>query len=185
MPASGGHLNPISGPDDSMEGHQKGTIMKRKAASTRLDDAHKMLAEIMATQQQRRANDKQAAQPKVGIIFLVGHDLYIDGTSLSDGESYGHFKIHSKDHCSWQQLQKTHAVPSGEYDDYPRARVSYDTRTRQFTLFADRCIMKKDYVARIMKWMNLPKANTKIETDLHYRCNRVCMRRRNGQLVEL
>lgn len=57
-----------------------------------------------------------------------------------------------------------------EYEEPPRGRVIYNTRTRQFTLFADRCIIKdKRLVGRIMKELNLPR-DTKVLRDDHYRC---------------
>jgi hypothetical protein len=97
-------------------------------------------------------------------------------TPLSAAGSYGAFKIHEADHYAyWRKLRAADAVPAGEYHDCPRGRVSYDTRSRKFSLFLDRCIMKKDFIQRIMKWMNLPKANTTVETDPHYRCP-VCLR---------
>jgi hypothetical protein len=139
-------------------------------------EEHRLLEEIAAAQRKRRRKDKLSAQPSVGIVFLVGDHLFIDSTPLSDAGGYGHFKIHEADHYAyWDKLQAAGAVPASEYDDFPRGRVSYDTRTRKFSLFLDKCIIKKDFVQRIMKWMNLPKVNTKVETDPHYRCP-VCLR---------
>jgi hypothetical protein len=139
-------------------------------------EEHRLLEEIAAAQRERRRKDKLSAQPAVGIVFLVADHLFIDSTPLSKAGGYGAFKIHEADHCAyWDKLQAAHAVPAGEYDDFPRGRVSYDTRSRKFSLFLDKCIIKKDFVQRIMKWMNLPKANTTVETDPHYRCP-VCLR---------
>jgi len=46
----------------------------------------------------------------------------------------------------------------------------YNTKTRQFTMLADRCILKrKDLVTKIKREMRLPK-NSKVGGDSHYRC---------------
>jgi hypothetical protein len=64
-----------------------------------------------------------------------------------------------------------------EYEEPPRGRVMYNTKTRQFTLIADRFILKrKDLVAEIKKELGLPR-NTKVGGDGHYRCSD-CLRDR-------
>ena len=70
------------------------------------------------------------------------------------------------------------AAPSDtEYDEVPRGRVVYDTKTRKYTLYLDRCILKnKGLVSRITSGMNLPENNTDAATDSHYRCP-ACMGR--------
>jgi hypothetical protein len=117
-------------------------------------------------------NKKVDRQPRVGIIFLVGDSLYVDGTPLGEAGGYGQFKIHEPGHdLFWEQLGL-----GGEYENYPRARVSYDTRTQEFTLLADRCILKRpEIVSEILQRMHLP-ADTKLDTDEHYQCS-VCLGR--------
>jgi len=47
----------------------------------------------------------------------------------------------------------------------------YNTKTRLFTLLADRCILKKmALLTQIKKEMRLPK-NTEARGDSHYRCS--------------
>jgi len=47
----------------------------------------------------------------------------------------------------------------------------YSTKTRLFTLLADRCILKRmALVTQIKEEMHLPK-DTKIGGDSHYRCS--------------
>jgi len=139
-------------------------------------EEHRLLGKLVAAQREGRRKDKLAAPPQVGIVFLVDGKLHIDGTPLNDAPGYGDFRIHEKDHYSyWNELLRVHAVPKGEYDEYPRGRVVYDTRTRSFTLFLDQCILKhKDVVKKIRVWMHLP-SRTPVETDSHYRCP-ACMR---------
>jgi hypothetical protein len=47
------------------------------------EEQRQMLAALVAAQRERRARDKLAAQPEVGVIFLVGDNLFIDATPLS------------------------------------------------------------------------------------------------------
>ncbi|MGO9268890.1 MAG: hypothetical protein ACLQOO_01280 [Terriglobia bacterium] len=115
-------------------------------------------------------------EPKVGIFWLVGKRLVVTGTPLAKGESYGEFKTFPTSHIDhWAGLQRDGIVPREmEYDVPPRGRVMYNTRTQQFTLLADRCIIRnKRLVSNIMSQLCLPK-NTTVVTDSHYRCAR-CM----------
>lgn len=121
---------------------------------------------------QGHAGRRREETPKVGIFWLVDRKLLIDSTPVAEAESYGDFKIHPRDHCTvWGMLQRTGTVlPEMEYEEAPRGRVMYNTKTRQFTLLADKCILsKKALVRKIRSQMRLPK-NTKTSTDEHYRC---------------
>jgi hypothetical protein len=112
-------------------------------------------------------------------IFLVSNKLLIDRTPVSEGEIYGDFRIHERGHdMYWEALKKTGVVPQdSEYDDYPRGRVGYNTKTGQYSLFLDRCILKnKSVVNKIMSELKLPTKGTEMDTDSHYRC-RHCLGR--------
>ena len=120
------------------------------------------------------------SQPDVRIIFLVDNKLWIESTPINEAGSYGPFKIHEGDHqACWERLVASGVVPDIDYDEVPRARVSFNTRTEEFTLLADRCILQHpDLVENVKQMMHLP---TEVVTGLdpHYRCP-VCLRRRSG-----
>ena len=119
-------------------------------------------------------------EPLVGIFWVVSGKLVIDSTPLGEAEPYSDFLIHAAGHDEvWQRYQHSGLVPADmEYDDSPRGRVMFDTKTRRFTLLADRCILKdKGIVHQIMSELKLPK-NTETDTDDHYRCS-VCLRPRS------
>jgi hypothetical protein len=120
-----------------------------------------------------RTNAKPAA-PQIGIIYLVGGKLLIDSTPLTNAGRYGDSATHERGHIVyWDELVKVGMVPNTEYEEFPRGRVSYNMTTRQFTLLADRCILrKKNIVRKILSRMNLPVRGTKVNTDSHYRCFR-------------
>ena len=123
--------------------------------------------------QGQRKRSARTTEPLVGIFWLVKQNLLIDSTLLSAAEEYDHFKIHSGNHISvWEKFQQNGTAPREmEYEEAPRGRVMYNTKTRRFTLLADKCILKdKRIVSKIMSEMNLPSKNTDKGTDSHYRC---------------
>jgi hypothetical protein len=117
-------------------------------------------------------------EPRVGIFWLVGKRLIIDTTPLSEAGKYGDFKIHDGDHVTvWGEMKRRGEVPRGsDYEEYPRGRVNFNSKTQQFTLFADVCILrKKSVVKKLLRLMHLPD-DTALSTDGHYRCFR-CLQR--------
>jgi len=111
---------------------------------------------------------------KVGIFWLIGKHLIIDTAPLSEAGNYGEFKIHEGDHVTvWAEIERRGEVPKGSaYEEYPRGRVNFNTKTLQFTLLADRCILrKKNVVKKLLRLMCLPD-DTPLSTDGHYRCFR-------------
>jgi len=114
----------------------------------------------------------QSPAPKVGIIYIFGGKLLIDSTPLGQAGRYGDYAIHERDHISyWAELVKSGRVPNSEYEEFPRGRVAYNTKTGKFTLLADRCILgRKSLVSKILSTMNLPPRDTEIDKDSHYRC---------------
>jgi hypothetical protein len=119
---------------------------------------------------------RRKKEPHVGIFWVVNAKPIIDSTLLSKAETYDDFLIHAGGHDKvWERYQQSGLVPADmEYEESPRGRVMFNTKTRRFTLLADRCILKrKDLVGRIMSEMKLPE-NTATDTDSHYRCG-ICL----------
>lgn len=118
-------------------------------------------------------------EPKVGIFWVLGKRILIDGTPITKAEEYADFKIHDKSHYRvWRTYQKAAIVSEDiEYEDVSRGRVVYNTQTGQYLLWADRCILKDPgLVSRIERKMNLPHGSTRIGSDKHYRCPR-CLKK--------
>jgi hypothetical protein len=115
---------------------------------------------------------EESGEPRFGIFWLVKKTLVIDSTRLSEADDYGDFKTHSRSHLDvWEQFQRDAKVPrESEYEEFPRGRVTYNRKTRRFTLLADSCILRaKGIVTKIMSEMNLPR-KTETDIDSHYRC---------------
>jgi hypothetical protein len=119
-------------------------------------------------------------EPRVGIFWFVGKRPIIDTTPLSEAGDYGDFKIHEGDHVTlWAEMEKRGEVPlTSAYEEHPRGRVNFNTRTQKFTLFADACILrKKDVVKKLTMLMHLPD-DTALSTDEHYQCFRCLAKNR-------
>jgi hypothetical protein len=139
----------------------------------KLPPERRVLAEI-AAKNRRYQDAKKAGKPEVGIFWTTaGGKLLMDGTPITEAESYGNLKIYDGTHTKlWDTYQRAGIVPADiEYDEYPRGRVAYDTKKRQYYLFADACILKnKTAVTMIMNEFNLPWSNTVADKDPHYKC---------------
>jgi hypothetical protein len=115
--------------------------------------------------------------PHLGIFWLVDGKLIIDSSPLSEAEPYGDHLTHPRGHVDvWPKFERSGRVPRGsEYEEYPRGRVMHHPASGEFTILADRCILKhKGLIAHIKKALHLRK-KVKTGTDPHYRCPR-CLR---------
>src|ERR1700689_2604442 len=95
-------------------------------------------------------------QSMVGIFWLIGDRLILDTSPLSEAEPYGDCLGHRTSHIDyWTAQQSLRTVPPDlEYEEPPRGRVVYNTKTQRFAVYADRCILKNKSVVRsIMKTM--------------------------------
>ena len=120
------------------------------------------------------------SEPRVGIFWLLRDRLIVDTSLLSEAEAGGDWLNHARGHYDyWTRQQRQKLVPHDvEFEEPPRGRCVFNVKTKRFTLYADRCILKrKSVVIQIMKAMCLPARQTDVTTDGHdghYRCAR-CM----------
>ncbi len=120
-------------------------------------------------------------EPRVGIFWLIGTRIILNTTALSAAGKYGDFTIHDGDHVThWAEMEKRGEVPQGSaYEEYPRGRVTFNTRTQRFIMHADACILKQQTVVKkLLRLMHLPD-DTALSTDSHYRCYH-CLRSGRG-----
>jgi hypothetical protein len=122
----------------------------------------------------RKRKGTKPTAPKVGIIYLVGGKLLIDSTPVAQAGSYGDSAIHERDHISyWAELVQSGRIPNSEYEEFPRGRVAFDTKSGKFTLLADVCILsRKGVVSKILSRLHIAPKDTETGTDSHYRCYR-------------
>ena len=78
--------------------------------------------------------------PRVGIFWFFNRRLIADCSLLGSAEAYGEHLTHARSHFDfWNNLQHLGTVPREiEYEEPPRGRVVFNTRTERFTLYADR-----------------------------------------------
>ena len=128
---------------------------------------------------QKRKN-AEPTSPKVGIIYLVEGELLIDSTPLAKAGRYGDFAIHERSHIDyWVELMKSRKIPNTEYEEFPRGRVAYYTKSGKFALLADACILSQEgIVSKILLQLNIPPKDIEMGTDSHYRCFRCLGRSR-------
>ena len=127
----------------------------------------------------QRKTSGRVPEPHVGIFWLLNGKLLIDSVPLGEAEPYGDHLTHPRSHIDvWEQWRLDGKVPGeSEYEDFPRGRVIYNTKTQRFTFLADRRILKDNGIVRkIMSKMKLPNQKTDKGTDSHYRCS-ACLRR--------
>jgi hypothetical protein len=115
------------------------------------------------------------SEAQVSIFWMLGDRLVLDANPLSQDEPYGDCLGHKRSHIDfWTEQQAQGIVPCDiEYEEAPRGRVTFNTKTKQFVFYADRCILKgKPAVIQVMRTMYLPVERTDAATDEHYRCTR-------------
>jgi hypothetical protein len=113
------------------------------------------------------------SEPHVGIFWLLKGKLIMDTTPLTKAEDYDDFKIHPASHIDvWARLQRS-GIASAEmvYEEAPRGRVAYNTKTQRFTLLADKCILEDErIVEQIVSELTWWRKATDFGRDPHYRC---------------
>jgi hypothetical protein len=119
--------------------------------------------------------------PAVGIFWRVNGVIVIDRTTLDEAEPYGDCITHAAGHYErWQEWQALGIgqlaamgypahIASTEYDEWPRGRIVYETKTRRFALYADRRLQKPDTIDALKTASSLNDAVVIVRSDLHYR----------------
>jgi hypothetical protein len=85
----------------------------------------------------------------------------------------GHYDVWSE----WQKLNATalakQAIPQAvayhEYEDFPRGRIVYHVKARQFIIYADRRLQRPDILADIVNLFCISPSGFIVRSDAHYR----------------
>lgn len=98
-----------------------------------------------------------------GRAELAGH-----ATPWPEAEDYGDFKTEPRAHYAhWPVVARALKVP-GEYEDWPRGRVVYNTRDDRFIVYIDRQLAGDGFKARLLTFFALPPERTLFAFDAHY-----------------
>ncbi len=109
----------------------------------------------------------QIVKPSIGPFFYVRGKLIFSAVPLSEGRrqadkidnSYSHVEL-------WRSAKK-----EGDYINFPRGRVVWDTTNDRAIIYIDRCINKPAVLEKISEAFGLGD-NYVVESDSHYRCRR-------------
>jgi len=107
--------------------------------------------------------------------------IVIDASLLAVAEPYGDFLTHSRGHYEiweeWQRLRPAaltkRSVPpiilDHEYEDFPRGRIVYDTKTKLFIVYADRRLQHPNTIKDITERFDILPSQFVVRSDAHYR----------------
>lgn len=112
--------------------------------------------------------------PKVGIFFFVGDQMIIDAVAVEQGEPYGDAVQHGGHYEFWERLVPKDIAErrfkSRAYDAYPRGRVVYFPKRKEFCLYHDACLMLEREIREIVEGFELVGVKTELMRDAHYKC---------------
>lgn len=115
----------------------------------------------------------ESREPCVGIFYIVRKEIYWDDVPLREAEVSGYYKIHTRTHPElWRTLRQVKKnFPEDPYY-YPRGRVSYNTKEREFEIAADKHIIANDEDKRkIISKFNISGHKVSFVNDKHYLCH--------------
>ena len=101
---------------------------------------------------------------RIGPFFYIGDKLIFNGCAPEYGEErfgkrdnpYGHERLYDRH------------FKTGDYIDFPRGRVVWDTEQNRAIVYIDRCIRRPEVLAKIAAAFEL--TDYRVEGDSHYRC---------------
>ena len=121
----------------------------------------------------------------IGVFWGIPIDdrswtIITDATPLAEAEPYGDF-LTSKGHFEiwshWQRLSTPafakqnipEAVRYHEYEDFPRGRIVYQVKARQFIVYADQRLQRPEVIKDIATLFALAPGTFVVRSDAHYR----------------
>ncbi len=102
--------------------------------------------------------------PKIGPFFYIRGKLIFHCCPLSEGRRQADKLDDSLGH---DQLYEKH-FKTGDYIDYPRGRVIWDTTNQRAIVYIDPCINKASILKQISAAFALEQFT--VESDDHYHC---------------
>ena len=107
--------------------------------------------------------------------------LVTDRSPFAAAEPYGDFLTHPRGHYEvWEEWRLLGAagliklglpgsIASGEYEEFPRGRIVFDTQTETFIIYADRKLQTAAIIQQIVDTFGLAGQRTAVRSDAHYR----------------
>jgi hypothetical protein len=117
------------------------------------------------------AGPQETQQGHVGIFWIYKKEVLADSVPWPEGESYGDHVNGLSDHYTyWPTLQRQQSeLRRYEYEQVPRGRVVYNTKTATFTVLgSERFIRDEAQRAMVLEAFHLPPDQTRFKADEHY-----------------
>ncbi len=118
------------------------------------------------------SSGRRARAPSVGIFFgamLNGSPMILyEASRLAEAEAYGLCKTHPQGHLeAWETSRATLSLQD-DYDDYPRGRIVFDTRSGRFIVYLDRHLDAPVFRRAVIHYFALPEGFAVFRHDAHY-----------------
>lgn len=101
---------------------------------------------------------------RIGPFFYIDEQLIFRGCAIEYGEARGSKLDNPYSHAHLYDRR----FRSGDYIDYPRGRVVWDTEKNRAIVYIDRCINRPEVLEKIATAFEL--TDYVVEADAHYRC---------------
>lgn len=112
---------------------------------------------------------QRLAESSVGAFYMIGNNIIANATNVARGESYGDFVNYSNHWDLWKVVCRAYPLfRRFEYDDFPRGRVVFNKKDRQFIIYLDKKLNNKTHIDKICKEFGLGTNYVVNDTDEHY-----------------
>ena len=101
---------------------------------------------------------------RIGPFFYIDGQLIFRGCAPEYGEARGGKLDNPYSHARLYDRR----FRTGDYIDFPRGRVVYDTERSRAIVYIDRCIRRPEVLEKIAAAFEL--TDFVVESDTHYRC---------------
>lgn len=123
---------------------------------------------IKTIQNNKRLNCYGAEEPNISLVgpfFYINKKLYTHSVAVKDFKNDERF---CNDPISHFDYFNSLGIP-GDYGNYPRGRVIYDTLKDEYIVYMDKSIMIDDIMESVMLAYCLEERKTVFRTDAHYK----------------
>ena len=123
---------------------------------------------IESIQNNKRLNGYGAEEPNISLVgpfFYINNKLYTHSVAVKDFKNDERF---CNDPISHFDYFNSLGIP-GDYGNYPRGRVIYDTLKDEFIVYMDKTIMIDDIMESVILAYCLEERKTVFRTDTHYK----------------
>ena len=112
----------------------------------------------------------------VGLFFFINdktlspNGFLIHTVPLEEAENYGDMKTDFLGHD--KLFENTYPDYKGEYYDFSRGRIVYDTVKDEYVIYIDKCIKTESKIRKLKELFQLEGEQVRVEGDLHYVCRK-------------